>query len=488
MREALRRLLWLIPTLVAVTILAFGAVSGALSSDDEARPLPLFVNTKPVGVREIVFDAMRSVAAADERATESEATLVRLGGAALPHVLPRLASLSPEGQQRVARALTPVAVRMGAAIDQTLRTTDSAAEFWARFWDEHFVDFNAAIVRRVVGRYADRASPLRKRELLRLDGFALDELISYMNELNDPSELAALARLVDAAAHITDQPWRLPQDADWQAGQRVNARWQSWWAAHRSEYVTLQGVERLLSPLLQTRYAAWVKESVRSRFGILSDGKPALLELKQRAPVTLGLFAVGLLGGTLLGVLFGTLATALRARVARLLETAFGFIWLAIPIALVLGYGAPSSALAKQGFGALLMLLVGTSLVGRYQRTQTSRMLRQEWVRFYRGLGASRLQLALITLRASSNVAVSAMAPHTSTLLTAVFVIEFAFSIDGVGPTTIAALGRQELDWLMLVTIATTGLVGVVQVLSDGLLARLNPGRTRTEQQVGYDA
>ncbi len=477
MREAIRRLLWLAPTLVVVTVLAFWAVSGALGDTQAWRARPLLFNPTPIGVRDIAWGAAQAVAEGGRESARAEATLARLGGAALPHVLPRLDSMSPEGRQRVARALAPLAARMDTAIEQTLKEGDTAAEFWIRFWEDHFVDFNPAIVKRVVTRYAQRATDLRHRELIRLDTFALDEIIRQMNERGGAEALAQRGRLMEAAAHVTGHPWVLPSGATLSQGDAINAQWQSWWAARRNDYVNVVGVERLLSPLLQTRYAAWVEESVRSKFGVLDNGEPAFNALKRRAPLSLALFFLGLVGGSVLGIFSGTAASLMPARVARWLEAALVLAVMGISVAMLSSGEVPEKASSRFAVAAVLMILFGAMLVARYQRTSSAALMKGEWVRAYRALGAGRLRVAWSTVRASSNLAVSAMAPHTSTLLSAVFVVEFALKLEGLGPATIAALSNREVEWIMLITLASTALVGVIQVISDLLLVGLDPRR-----------
>jgi ABC-type dipeptide/oligopeptide/nickel transport system permease component len=121
------------------------------------------------------------------------------------------------------------------------------------------------------------------------------------------------------------------------------------------------------------------------------------------------------------------------------------------------------------------MFLVGGLLVVRHQEASGQQPRRAAWVRAYRALGASPLRIAWCTLRASSNLSIGALAPHTPTLLTAVFVLEYALHLQGLGPLTIAALLHPELDWVMLITGGCTLLVGVVQLASDALLVRLDP-------------
>src|SRR5215471_12141574 len=159
LRHALRRLLWIVPILIGVTLTSFALLSYApdpandpavLSTltDEQATELrrsrfldlPRFFNDHPVDVAQRATDALTHLAAGDEQSPGAAATLVRLGGAALPYVLPRLDALEPGARARVAVALSPIARRMD--IDSPEATDGTAVvAFWNRFWADRSVDF-----------------------------------------------------------------------------------------------------------------------------------------------------------------------------------------------------------------------------------------------------------------------------------------------------------------------------------------------------------
>jgi ABC-type dipeptide/oligopeptide/nickel transport system permease component len=479
MRELLRRLLWLLPTLVVVTALAFWSLSGTLgSSEADSVTLPMFFNPAPRGVRELSWEAASAVARDAAGAPAAAATLSEIGGAGLPHVLPRLDALSPAGRQELALALNPVAVRMGNLSPNQLQSPQAALEFWTRFSEERLMDFNPAAARRAVARYVERSSALREQELRQLDTFALEETIAALDVLvgklslaNSAESLSAARRLSLAAAHATGRPWIVPESASPEQAREINGSWQRFWARNKSRFVNLVGVERLLAPVLQTRYAAWASEAVRSRFGVMANGQSVLHALRQRGPLSLGLFCAGLFGGTLLGILVGQASTTLAPVIAARVRWA-SVVFAALLAALLLWHDSPA---ARSAAATLGMLLMGGLLVVRHQEASSQLPRRTAWVRAYRAIGASPLRIAWCTLRASSNLSIGALAPHTSTLLTAVFVLEYALHLQGLGPLTIAALLGHELDWVMLITGGCTLLVGLVQLASDALLARLDP-------------
>src|SRR5690554_4114503 len=113
MRGLLRRVLWLGPTLILVTLLAFGVLASALPEQAGVPHLPLYLNPAPSGVEQLALQALTTVARSGAEHEAAARELARLGGAALPFVLPALDTLTPEGRARVAQALAPVRARMG---------------------------------------------------------------------------------------------------------------------------------------------------------------------------------------------------------------------------------------------------------------------------------------------------------------------------------------------------------------------------------------
>src|SRR5262245_61266252 len=155
MRSVLRRLLWLGPTLLLITLATFGVLSWVLPAPREAASLPLFFNPDPGGVERFALGALRELATARTEHVAAAHELGELGGAALPFVLPALASLRPEARVRAVRALAPVARRMGLEIDERWEPSRQVL-FWTRFWDEHSIDFRPSVARRAVLRLVQR--------------------------------------------------------------------------------------------------------------------------------------------------------------------------------------------------------------------------------------------------------------------------------------------------------------------------------------------
>jgi hypothetical protein len=202
MRSVLRRLLWLGPTLLFITLLSFGVLSTALPVSRELAALPLFFNPEPGAVERLSKGALERIVNSPDPVPDAERTLVRLGGAALPFVLPALDALNPEGRARAVRALRPVGARMGLEVDDRAGASREVLQ-WARFWDEHSIDYRPSFAQRAVARLGQRGTTLRDTEVRQLDTYALDELIAQMPPAGPADPGAAIHR--ERAEHAAEQ-------------------------------------------------------------------------------------------------------------------------------------------------------------------------------------------------------------------------------------------------------------------------------------------
>src|SRR6516164_4806371 len=114
MRRAIEKLTFFVLSLALSSLVSF-ALFARLTDRGAGEPpsLPLLVNTHPHDGRDLTLAAVRETAAGGPQAEHGQKELARLGGAALPHVLPFLESLAPTARGRVAIALAPIARRMG---------------------------------------------------------------------------------------------------------------------------------------------------------------------------------------------------------------------------------------------------------------------------------------------------------------------------------------------------------------------------------------
>jgi ABC-type dipeptide/oligopeptide/nickel transport system permease component len=485
MRSVLRRLLWLGPTLVLITLVTFGALSAALPDEPEADPLPLFFNPHPGAVERLALHALRRVADAAEPTPEAEQELARLGGAALPFVLPALDSLSPAGRARVVKALRPVGARMGFEIDEHWESSRQVL-FWTRFWEEHSIDYRPSFARRAVGRVAQRSTSLRDTEVRQLDTYALDELMSELFPVRNEADVDRVRRLTELAADMTgEDALRLSAGADVAGGRRAASAWMDWWSRNRTRYKIYDGTERITAMLRDTRYGGWVVQATRRKLGLLQNGRPAWDVMREGSLVTLPLLGCGVLGSFAAAALRGVLAGVAQAGWARLLggiellRAAFPAVVLAVllsPLAVHAGQRA--------GIAVMLMFLAGPPL-SALSRASTAEATNGDFIRMLRSLGGSRLQLGMATLRLSSAALLVQLGAQIGSLISLTFVIEYALGLRGLGTQTIEALRQPDLNWLMAITICSASFVGLLHALGEALLNVLDPRSRDAGQELG---
>ena len=232
-RRVFPRFLRLLLTLLAVLLAGFyGAANAAKrpSSGWAFKQLPVFVNLAPRDVRERAVQAMRAAAKDDgPEATRARAELLRLGGAALPHVLPQLDSLEPSARGRVALALGPLALRMRVASVDDVATPERALLFFGRFWQDRSIEFRPTTVRRAVERLAERSLTLRRDDVVHADTYALEALVAALGKVQTAADAARVARLHPVLMHVTGRGEALSRAPTVDEAARAARRWQELW-------------------------------------------------------------------------------------------------------------------------------------------------------------------------------------------------------------------------------------------------------------------
>jgi peptide/nickel transport system permease protein len=473
MRGLLRRILWLGPTLILVTLVAFGVLASALPEQAGMPHLPLYLNPDPGGVEELALHAVARIAAGGADAEAQARELARIGGAALPFVLPALDTLTPEGRRLVAQALAPVRARMGFESDD--EDADQEVLFWSRFWEEHSIDFRPIVAEQAVRRLSQRSSSSRMAEIRRLDTYALSELIARMTPIERESDVERVAALSELAAEITGQGrLRLSADASVSDARAVALAWQDFWNARRVEFTAYRGAERLVAMFRDTRYGNWVAQAARRELGVLRGGQSAGEALASGARVTLPLLIAGLLGSWVSGVVWAAVAAGTGPRAGRALRLAAG-LSSALPAVVLAALFAPREGQGPLGLGVLLMLFAGAPLVSLYTGLGQSAGLRQRFVRSLRALGASRWQAALGTVKLSSPALLAQLGTQAPSVITLAFVVEYALGLPGLGTLTIESVKAADLNWLMAITLASTLVVGLLQIVSELAVGQLDP-------------
>lgn len=498
---ALRRAIWTIPTLFGVSLVVFllttllpdpeafqqvapGDVAGRIKRDEVRRSrfldLPRLVNVAPRDVRVTVEECVAHVAADDADARFCEERIQRIGGAALPHLLPHFDELSPVARGKLAIALAPVARRMGVGEDAELGDPDKAALFWERFWSDRSVDFTEPAVRRSVQRVAARDSDLLSRDLLVVDTFALQELMAALRTTRDPKVITRLTRI---AAHVTARTGAmLEPNASPARARACVSEWLSWWYVHETDYVVLKGGEKVTASVAQTRYAKWVLGAVTGQLGLSTrDGLPIFDKLLARAPITLGMALLALLVSCAAGVPIGVLGAWRRGHAIDLTAAAFVLLIYSIPTFLI------AELLARFGRGGmwlpiLALSTVSISVLAQQQRASMIEALGQDYVRSARAKGARTLRVATVhALRNALVPTVTIAGVQLPALIGGAFVVEEVFDVHGLGWETLRAIESHDAAWIVAVTLLCAVVTTACLVASDIAYGILDP-RVRESQ------
>jgi ABC-type dipeptide/oligopeptide/nickel transport system permease component len=484
--HAFRKVLWTVPKLIAVSLLAFWLVSHVQvptpAGTDEATArrerfldLPRFLNFSPVDVRSRAHDAAFAIVAGGASGQAGRREIARLGIAAFPYLLPLLDTLPPEPRARVALALAPVAERMGIDGRHAASDPTRAIAFWTRFWDDRGIELHETTVRSAVARLVRRGSEDRVRALEELDTFVLDDLLAAIDLPVSVADLPRLRPLVEIAAHVTGRDDRIPAADDLDAARACVFRWKRFWAVYRSDFIPLTGAARGMAVFVETRYGKWALSMINEGSTGMGDGARVVGDLLHRGPKTLGLVLCAILLAYSLAV---PLAVLVAALMRRRVELAPAYVLLAL-------YATPTAALAavaQYRLGGRLLtgaLVLATGLLAAptLQLADSLAGARpQEYCQAALARGTSSLRTTGVHALRRALLPVLTLATLEGPLaLGGAFVVERAFHLEGVGESTIAAVRSGDQSWLMAISIAGSVLASLCIFASDLAHAAVDP-------------
>jgi ABC-type dipeptide/oligopeptide/nickel transport system permease component len=494
---AIRRVLWAIPTLFGISLVVFLLTTlievpvqteqdrfdpgSVLSQEDRARArfidLPRFFNPQPQDIRGRTDEIVFHLVADDEQRDLAAARLARIGGAALPFIIPAMDRMPAAAKSRVAVALAPMAVRMGQGDAVSLRDPASAPIFWTRYWEEHSTDFTEPSVRRTVDRLLVRDSAQRENDLAEVDTFALATVIDAMARVQDRP---ALRRLMVVAAHASGRGLVPDTDASPETFTRAKEDWRSWWFIHRSDYIAYDGATKVAASVTDTRYGRWMLGAVTSQLGLSTrDGVPISEKLYARAPVTFALTFIAMLASYLVAIPVGVLSAWRRGKAV---DATFALL-------LLLVYSVPVFVLAQALSGLfardnLLGLAVpilaltagGAAALSRHQRSSMTEVLSLDYVRTARAKGVSELRVLVVHALRNAIVSTTTLAGlQFPLMLGSTFVVEEVFGIQGLGWETLRAIETHDAAWLVAVVLFSAVMTMVTLIASDVVTSVLDP-------------
>jgi len=437
-RSAIRRLFGIAVTLVALSGGMFWA-SASYARRPGIKPaspfaaLPVFFNPRPAGVRELATSAVHAIAGGGRPAVAARIALARLGGAALPYVLPALDALDPRSRERVALALTPVAVRMEVASFEELADGAQAVLFWTRFWQDRAIDFRAASVRHLASRLAERSIALRREDLIHVDTYALPALIEALGQVNAPDDVRRVERLNSVLAHITELPVACPPGASVSDARRVVDTWLDFWQLHGSDYSALDGPRRLAATFVETQYGKWLAAVLRGGLGRTRSGERAWDLVARGLATTSFLLFVGLGGGFALGVAWTRFERRSHEFATRVASAIVGTALAAIPC-------------------ATFVRLFASSGAGLFSASCLVTLTTAAWVS--RHLARSTMSQTVSPIAAAFSVSAPLGATYPPFVLSAIVLVELMFRLPGLGRTAALSLASGDVNAWMAASLA----------------------------------
>lgn len=512
LRYTLRRALWAVPTLFGVSFVVFLLTTllpdpaSKLTSEERAAlfahphayfeleerrrqlflDLPRVVNVTPQDVRSRADACINHLESNDSEAEIAAATLVHLGGAALPHVLPHLDRLSPDARRRVAVALLPLAARMGLDLPDVASSPDAAFLFWKRFWDDRSTDFTAPAVKRNVERYAQKATLARAIDLQVVDTFALSELMLATTTTKDKPSLSRITRLL---AHATSRSSQLAPDASDDEVERALSDWQSWWFIHESDFVAHEGTLRMTATIGDTRYAKWMTGAALGKLGLSSrDNEPVGRKLANRAPVTFVMTALAMLLAFAVAVPVGAFTAWRRGLAINRVITVVLFTVYSLPtfwVAQVLFNLAKVRSYAGVAVPVIALSVTAMATLSRHQRVSMLEVVQADFVRTAKAKGVRAFRIAVVhALRNAILPTVTLAGFQFPALLGGAFVIEEVFGIRGMGWETLRAIESHDTAWIVATVLLSATVTTIMLIASDVALGALDP-RVRERQLRG---
>lgn len=505
LRYAIRRALWALPTLFSVSLVVFAvttllpdpakgrssvvpySVEGdALIEERRARflDLPLMFNPQPRDLRAILQECLVALGETSLKSDYCERELSRLGGAAFPHVLPTLEEYPVATRRKVARALMPVAKRIGKYREDDFADPDRATLFWTRFWEDHAIDFTEFSAKRAVERLLEHGGEARERELYLLDTYVLGYLVQALSTTDRRDISVQLARII---SHMTQRDGTIADGAP-QAQLRARvSMWRAFWLVHEHDYATFGGGERLIATLGQTRYAKWMTGAIlgelRSEDEDLSIGD----RLRRRSLLTFSLVLLATVLAYGLAIPLGALAAYRKGRAVDRVSTAVSLVLYAIP-----SFGLAQGFIALSGgshapFFAVITLTLGTlATLTRYQRAAVLDVMSSDYIRTARSKGVSGMRILIVhALRNAVMPTVALLGVQFPALLSGAFVVEEVFGLRGVGWETLRAIERHDAAWIVSITFFTAAVATMTLIASDIVHGLLDPRVRETLRRRG---
>ncbi|MBN2340424.1 MAG: ABC transporter permease [Deltaproteobacteria bacterium] len=519
-----KRLGMLLPTILGISLVTFILINLAVDNPDTAGTdttgsaidaetaqelgrayglhLPLFLN---FSIEDAQTRTERNIKELSDPFNRKSAvrSLVHIGGAVIPYLLPKLDHLKGDSLSAALEALEDIARSIGHA--DALHNTNDPLRFWQKYWITYGSDFTPVRAKRLVRRTIRREDRLALNELHSLGTYCLPQI---MESLNEALPLEAQIRLVDILCEITDRDDPMSPYFSLKQRRDVLSRWNEWWHQRYDLYTSFEGIYNVSGAITETRYFRWLSRVVTFDFGVSSrDGRPIRDKIMERAPVTLLLSVLALFFAYIIAIPLGAVSAVKKGSwfdritgVSLFVLYSLPTFWVAMLLLKYFGSAGhlnwfPSQGLASPNlpFSAtpwdvfvdtahhlflpvLCLSFVSLAMLARYQRVGMLRISEQGYIRAAKAKGLTDFQVILRHgLRNSVIPVITLMGLQLPYLISSSVVIERIFGIQGMGAETFDAIRSSDYYWLLAVVTVTAVLTMVGILASDVIYALVDP-------------
>ncbi|SCK43202.1 peptide/nickel transport system permease protein [Variovorax sp. HW608] len=253
-----------------------------------------------------------------------------------------------------------------------------------------------------------------------------------------------------------------------------------------------------LNEALYIQFFRWIGHLLQGDFGTsIISGTPVLQMIQSRLEPTLCVAVATLILSNLIAVPLGVLAAAHRGSWIDRAVVAVSVIGFSVPVfvigyALIQVFSVQLKWLPVQGFKSisdglvpfaerivlptLTLTLLYIALITRITRTSLLEVLGEDYIRTARAKGIG--QLAVLLRHALRNAAVpiiTVVGIGLALLITGVVVTESVFNLPGIGRLTIDAVLARDYPVIQAITLLSSMLYVVINLLIDLSYALLDP-------------
>lgn len=465
---------------------------------------PIVVNFRPKGRRENVREMVEDLASPEEYISErGRRRLNAVKTAALPVVFDILDGPCSETLREKIVAVLPEIAGLALPGDYKSLSTAGRLQWWLDWWKGNKATYSVDNARKIVERYF--ADPTREnfREVLRVGGCAVPFLVEKVRS-KDP-------HVVDLATSpltvIVGRSWSTWGETRPYERRRNIYRWQKWWRYHRSEFVDIEGFERLVRMFTATQYGMWLSKVIRFDFDeSYVYHRPVLDLIIERLPVSVQLSLISIFISYLISIPLGIFSATHQFKVSDKVVTTILFVlyslpsfWVADMLILFLTGGNflhlfPAQYLHSPGAENLpfwqwfkdwiwhlvlpitCLTYASFAFLSKQMRVAMLETIRQDFIRTAQAKGLT--QRAVIfkhALRNSLIPILTLMASLLPELIGGSLIIETIFNIPGMGKLTIDSIMTRDYAVINAIAFFAAFLTLLGILLSDLSYALVDP-------------